>query len=66
MRGYHGSKQRVAARSRGVTFSERLIQPARRLLAFVPSTSTFCFVTTERNGERREIQADSQPAKAAV
>lgn len=54
MHGYHGSKQRGAAGSGGVTFCERFSQLARRLLAFPPSTSTLCFVTTERSGERRK------------
>lgn len=54
MHSYHGSKQRGAAGSGGVTFCECFSQLARRLLAFPPSTSTLCFVTTERSGERRK------------
>lgn len=54
MHGYHGSKQWGAAGSGGVTFCELFSQRARRLLAFLPSTSTLCFVTTERSGERRK------------
>lgn len=54
MHGYHGSKQWGATGFGGVTLCEHFIQLARHLLAFPPSTSTLCFVTTERRGERRK------------